>query len=133
MTCATTDGAAALKVAAEKAKIELSTVQQRGQPALIHCRRQRPQHPEHQPDRSKLELMVGGLVERTWVPVRQALEEPPEGGRVDEVIPRGGARRGCPGAAPVEQFLARRRTRGVNRTRWLPLGALSRPACWVAR
>jgi molecular chaperone DnaK len=114
-----------LKEGAEKAKVELSTTQQTEvNLPFITADASGPKHLAIQLSRSKLEQLVGELVEGTIVPVRQALDDakvkPDE---VGEVILVGGQTRMPMVQEAVEKFFGREPHKGVNPDEVVAVGA----------
>ena len=125
-----------LKEAAEKAKIELSTVMQTEiNLPFITADASGPKHLKMTLTRAKLEQLVGDLVERSLGPC-----PPGPGGRQ---VNRRPDRRGRAGRRPdphaagagdgARSSSARSRTRASTRTRSWPSARPSRPACSRAR
>ncbi len=114
-----------LKEAAEKAKIELSTLQQTEiNLPFIAADASGPKHLIRTLTRAKLEQMVHDLVERTLGPCRQALEDAglrPE--QVDEVILVGGMTRMPLVIDTVRKFFGKEPHRGVNPDEVVAVGA----------
>ena len=124
-----------LKEAAEKAKIELSTVMQTEiNLPFITADASGPKHLQMTLTRSKLEQLTADLMERTIGPCRQALEDARlPAASIDEVVLVGGrpvcrpCRRRCASSS------AESRTKASTRTKSWPSAQPSRPACWAAR
>jgi len=114
-----------LKEAAEKAKIELSTLQQTEiNLPFIAADASGPKHLIRTLTRAKLEQMVMDLVERTLGPCRQALEDAglrPE--QIDEVILVGGMTRMPLVIETVRKFFGKDPHRGVNPDEVVAVGA----------
>jgi len=114
-----------LKEAAEKAKIELSTLQQTEiNLPFIAADAAGPKHLIRTLTRAKLEQMVYDLVERTLGPCRQALEDAglrPE--QIDEVILVGGMTRMPLVIDTVRKFFGKEPHRGVNPDEVVAIGA----------
>ena len=114
-----------LKEAAEKAKVELSTTQQTEiNLPFITADASGPKHLNMTLTRSKLEQLVGGLVERTLGPVRQALND--AGLKVediDEVVLVGGQTRMPLVQRTVEGFFHKAPHKGVNPDEVVAIGA----------
>ena len=124
-----------LKEAAEKAKIELSQVQQTQiNLPFITATADGPLHLDESLSRSKFQEMTADLIERCRIPFEQALADAGVNkGDLDHVILVGGATR-----MPAVQELgqprspARSRTSRSTPTRSSPSAPPSRPACCVA-
>jgi len=114
-----------LKEAAEKAKIELSTVQQTEiNLPFITADASGPKHLTMTLTRSKLEQLVGDLVERTMGPVRQALKDANlDVSDIDEVILVGGQTRTPLVQRTVEEFFGKTPHKGVNPDEVVAVGA----------
>ncbi|MGQ9573406.1 MAG: molecular chaperone DnaK [Dehalococcoidia bacterium] len=114
-----------LKEAAEKAKVELSTVMQTEiNLPFITADASGPKHMNIVLTRAKLEQLVGDLVERTIGPCRQALEDAgvtPD--RVGEVILVGGQTRMPLVQETVQKFFGREPHKGVNPDEVVAVGA----------
>src|SRR5688572_8314997 len=105
-----------LKEAAEKAKIELSTVQQTDiNLPFITADATGPKHMTLTMTRAKLEQLVGELVERSLGPCRQAMQDAGvTAGQIDEVVMVGGQTRMPLVVEKVRQFFGKEPHRGVN-------------------
>ena len=114
-----------LKEASEKAKIELSaTMETEINLPFLTADATGPKHMLIKVARSKLEQLVGDLVERSLEPVRRALSD--AGKRptdIDEVILVGGMTRMPLVAKTVEDFFGKKPHRGVNPDEVVALGA----------
>ncbi len=114
-----------LKEAAEKAKMELSTVLQTEiNLPFITADASGPKHLNITLSRSKLEQLVGDLIEKSMVPVRQALAD--SGIRpndIDEVILVGGQTRMPAVQEAVRKFFNRDPHKGVNPDEVVGIGA----------
>ena len=124
-----------LKEAAEKAKIELSTVMQTDiNLPFITADAAGPKHLNLTLTRAKLEQLVGDLVEQTLGPCKQALKDAnltPQ--QIDEVVLVGGQTRMPLVSRRCASSSARSRTRASTRTRSSRSARPSRPACSRAR
>ena len=114
-----------LKEAAEKAKIELSTVMQTEiNLPFITADASGPKHLQMNLTRSRLEQLTADLVERTVEPCRQALNDaklkPQE---VAEVVLVGGMTRMPAVQETVRKFFGREPHRGVNPDEVVAIGA----------
>ena len=114
-----------LREAAEKAKIELSSAQQTEvNLPFITADASGPKHLAITVTRSKLEQLVGSLVERTLEPCKQALQDagvkPAE---IDEVVLVGGMTRMPLVQERVKAFFGREPHRGVNPDEVVAVGA----------
>jgi len=114
-----------IKEAAEKAKIELSTAQESeiNQP-FITSDANGPKHLVLKLTRSKLEELVGGLVEKTLGPVKKALEDAKLSvSDLNEVIMVGGMTRMPMVLAAVEKFFGKKPNISVNPDEVVAVGA----------
>ncbi len=114
-----------IKEAAEKAKIELSTAQESeiNQP-FITSDANGPKHLVLKLTRSKLEELVGGLVEKTLGPVKKALEDAKlSPSDLNEVIMVGGMTRMPLVLATVEKFFGKKPNISVNPDEVVAIGA----------
>jgi len=114
-----------LKEAAEKAKIELSTVTQTEiNLPFITADASGPKHLSVTLTRSKLEQLIMDLVEKTLEPCRQALGDAGKtASQIDEVILVGGQTRMPLVQEKVKQFFAREPHKGVNPDEVVAVGA----------
>jgi molecular chaperone DnaK len=114
-----------LKEAAEKAKVELSTTQQTEiNLPFVTADASGPKHLAIQLSRSKLEQLVGDLVEGTIGPCRQALEDAKvTADQVGEVILVGGQTRMPLVQETVKKFFNREPHKGVNPDEVVAVGA----------
>ncbi len=114
-----------LKEAAERAKIELSSVPETDvNLPFLTADATGPKHLNLRLTRSKFEQLVGGLVERSMAPCRQALEDANKTpGDIDEVILVGGSTRVPLVQKTVEKFFGKKPHQGVNPDEVVALGA----------
>ncbi len=114
-----------LKEAAEKAKIELSTVMQTDvNLPFITADASGPKHLNLTLTRAKLEQLVGDLVEATLGPCRQALQDAGiAAAKIDEVVLVGGQTRMPLVIEKVRQFFGKEPHRGVNPDEVVAVGA----------
>ena len=114
-----------LKEAAEKAKIELSTVQQSEvNLPFITADAGGPKHLNITLTRTKLEQLVTNLVEKTLGPCKAALEDAGfTAAQVDEVILVGGQTRMPLVQDKVKQFFGKEANKGVNPDEVVAIGA----------
>jgi molecular chaperone DnaK len=114
-----------LKDAAEKAKIELSTAQQTEvNLPYITADASGPKHLTLTITRSKLESIVGDLVQRTIEPCKAALKDAGlTAGQIDEVILVGGMTRMPKIMETVKNFFGKEPHRGVNPDEVVAAGA----------
>jgi molecular chaperone DnaK len=114
-----------LKEAAEKAKIELSTVQQTElNLPFITADASGPKHLAMTLTRSKLEQLVGDLVDRSRGPVEQALKDANMStNQVDEVVLVGGQTRMPAVQEMVKAFFGKEPHKGVNPDEVVAIGA----------
>jgi molecular chaperone DnaK len=114
-----------LKEAAEKAKIELSSVQETGiNLPYITVGSSGPMHLDMRLSRSKLEQMISPLVERSMEPVRKALADAKKSPKdIDEVVLVGGSTRIPLVGETVKKFFGKDPHRGVNPDEVVAVGA----------
>jgi len=114
-----------LKEAAEKAKCELSTVQQTEvNLPFITADASGPKHLSITLTRAKLEQLVMDLVEKTVGPCKQALEDAEKTtAQIDEVILVGGQTRMPLVQEKVKQFFGKAPHKGVNPDEVVAIGA----------
>ena len=114
-----------LKEAAEKAKTELSTVQQTEvNLPFITADASGPKHLNITLTRAKLEQLVMDLVEKTLEPCRQALTDAGKtAAQIDEVILVGGQTRMPLVQEKVKQFFGKEPHKGVNPDEVVAVGA----------
>ena len=114
-----------LKEAAEKAKIELSSVQETSiNLPFLTMSSAGPVHLDMRLSRAKLEQMIAPLVERAMEPVRQALKDAkksPE--QIDEVVMVGGSTRIPLVQETVKKFFGKEPNKGVNPDEVVAIGA----------
>ena len=114
-----------LKEAAEKAKIELSTVQQTDiNLPFITADASGPKHMNINLSRSKLEQLVMDLVEKTLEPCKQAVTDAGKTtAQIDEVILVGGQTRMPIVQQKVKQFFGKEPNKSVNPDEVVSIGA----------
>jgi molecular chaperone DnaK len=114
-----------LKEAAEKAKIELSTVQQSEiNLPFITADASGPKHLNITLTRARLEQLVMDLVEKTLGPCRQAVQDAAKtAAQIDEVILVGGQTRMPLVQQKVKQFFGKEPNKGVNPDEVVAVGA----------
>ena len=114
-----------LKEAAEKAKMELSTVMQTEiNLPFITADQSGPKHLNLSLSRSKLEQLVDDLVQRTIPPMKQALKDAGlEPGQIDEVILVGGQTRMPKVQEVVKSYFGKEPHKGVNPDEVVAVGA----------
>jgi molecular chaperone DnaK len=114
-----------LKEAAEKAKIELSTTQSTEiNLPFITADASGPKHLSLNLTRSKLEQLVGDLVDRTKGPVMQALKDAGISAKdIDEVVLVGGQTRMPAVQEMVKQVFSKEPHKGVNPDEVVAIGA----------
>ena len=114
-----------LRDAAERAKIELSsTLETEINLPFITADASGPQHLVKPLTRARLEQLVGGLIDRTEGPCRQAISDSGVGSAsIDDVILVGGMTRMPSVQAKVQQIFAREPSRSVNPDEAVALGA----------
>jgi molecular chaperone DnaK len=114
-----------LKEAAEKAKIELSSVQETSiNLPYVTVGAGGPMHLELRISRAKLEQMITPLVERSMEPVRKALSDAKKSPKdIDEVVLVGGSTRVPLVQETVKKFFGKDPHRGVNPDEVVAVGA----------
>jgi len=114
-----------LKEAAEKAKIELSTVLQAEiNLPFITADASGPKHLQMTLTRAKLEQLTGGLIDRTREPLRRALEDAKLAPRdIDEVVLVGGQTRMPAIQELVRTFFDKEPHKGINPDEVVGVGA----------
>ena len=114
-----------LKEAAEKAKCELSTVQQTDiNLPFITADQSGPKHLNYTLTRAKLEQLVDDLIQRTIPPMEQALKDAGLSPRdIDEVILVGGSTRMPKIQQLVRDFFGKEPNRSVNPDEVVAIGA----------
>jgi molecular chaperone DnaK len=114
-----------LRDAAEKAKIELSSsMEAEINLPFITVKENQPLHFVLKLSRSKLEQLVGGLIEKTFEPVKSCLKDAGvEVNKVDEVVMVGGMTRMPKVYEQVKAFFGKDPNRGVNPDEVVAVGA----------
>ena len=114
-----------LKEAAEKAKMELSTVMQTElNLPFITADATGPKHLSMNLSRSKLEQLVGDLITRTTAPCRQAMSDAGvTADQIDEVVMVGGMTRMPAVAEKVKEIFGKEPHKGVNPDEVVAAGA----------
>jgi molecular chaperone DnaK len=114
-----------LKEAAEKAKIELSSAQQTEiNLPFVTADASGPKHVNVSLTRSKLEQLVGDLIERSLGPCKRAIEDAGvKASDIDEVVLVGGQTRMPAIQAAVKEFFGREPHKGVNPDEVVAIGA----------
>ena len=114
-----------LKEAGEKAKIELSSVQETSiNLPFLTMSNSGPVHLDMRLTRSKLEQMMQPLIERTMEPVRQALKDSKKTpDQIDEIVLVGGSTRIPLVLETVKKFFGKDPNRGVNPDEVVAIGA----------
>jgi molecular chaperone DnaK len=114
-----------LREAAEKAKIELSTMQQTEiNLPYITADASGPKHLVKKFNRAKLEQLTGDLIEKSMKPVQQALDDAGlKPGDIDEVVLVGGMTRMPAVQEKVSSFFGKPPHRGVNPDEVVAIGA----------
>jgi molecular chaperone DnaK len=114
-----------LKEAAEKAKVELSTVVQTDiNLPFVTADASGPKHMNITLSRSKLEQLVGDLVEKTLGPCQQALSDAAiTAAQINEVVLVGGQTRMPLVQEKVRQFFGKEPHKGVNPDEVVAIGA----------
>ncbi len=114
-----------LKEAAEKAKIELSSAQESEiNLPFVTADASGPKHLNLSLSRSKLEQLVGDLIQRSMAPCKQAIKDAGiAASDIDEVVLVGGQTRMPAIRAEVESFFGREPHKGVNPDEVVAIGA----------
>ena len=114
-----------LKEAAEKAKMELSTVMQTElNLPFITADATGPKHLSMNLSRSKMEQLVGDLIDRTTAPCRQAMTDAGVAvDQIDEVVMVGGMTRMPAVAEKVKEIFGKEPHKGVNPDEVVAAGA----------
>ena len=114
-----------LKEGAEKAKIELSSVMETEvNLPFITADQNGPKHLQVKLTRAKLEQLVDDLLQRTMVPVRQALSDAGvDPKKIDEVVLVGGSTRMPKVQQLVREFFGKEPHKGVNPDEVVAIGA----------
>jgi molecular chaperone DnaK len=114
-----------LKEAAEKAKIELSTTQSTDiNLPFITADAQGPKHLNITLTRSKLEQLVGDLIDRTLPPMKSALDDSKlKQADIDEVLLVGGQTRMPSVQKKVQEFFGKEPHKGLNPDEVVAVGA----------
>ncbi len=114
-----------LKDAAEQAKIELSSTQESTiNLPFLTADASGPKHLQVTLTRSKLEQMIGPLVERSMEPVRRALDDAKKSPKdIDEVVLVGGSTRVPLVQKTVTEFFGKQPHKGVNPDEVVAIGA----------
>src|SRR5436189_1593708 len=114
-----------LKEAAEKAKIELSTTQSTEiNLPFITADAEGPKHMNITLTRSKLEQLVGDLIDKTIPPMRNALDDAKmKNSDIDEVLLVGGQTRMPAVQKKVQDFFGKEPHKGINPDEVVAVGA----------
>jgi molecular chaperone DnaK len=114
-----------LKEAAEKAKIELSTAMETEiNLPFVTADATGPKHMQVKLTRAKLEQLVDDLLQRTMVPVKQALADAGvEPSKIDEIVLVGGSTRMPKVQQLVRDFFGKEPHKGVNPDEVVAIGA----------
>jgi molecular chaperone DnaK len=114
-----------LKEAAEKAKVELSTVMETDiNLPFITADQSGPKHLSMKLTRAKLEQLVDDLLQRTMAPVKQALADAGlQPSQIDEVVLVGGSTRMPKVQQLVKDYFGRESHKGVNPDEVVAIGA----------
>ena len=114
-----------LKEAAEKAKIELSSVQETGiNLPYVTVGTGGPMHLDMRLSRAKFEQMIAPFVERSMEPVRKALSDAKKQPKdIDEVVLVGGSTRIPMVQEAVKKFFGKEPHKGVNPDEVVAIGA----------
>jgi molecular chaperone DnaK len=114
-----------LKEAAEKAKIELSTTQSTEvNLPFITADAEGPKHMNITLTRSKLEQLVGDLIDKTLTPMKSALQDAKmKQADIDEVLLVGGQTRMPLVQKKVQEFFGREPHKGINPDEVVAVGA----------
>ncbi|OGD97334.1 molecular chaperone DnaK [Candidatus Curtissbacteria bacterium RIFCSPHIGHO2_12_FULL_38_9b] len=114
-----------IRDAAEKAKIELSTTTETEiSIPYLTADQTGPKHLQMKLSRAKLESLVGDLVEKTFVPVKECLKDAKiDAKKVDEVILVGGMIRMPLVTRKVQEFFGKEPHKGLNPDEVVAVGA----------
>ncbi|HJT16352.1 MAG TPA: Hsp70 family protein, partial [Thermoanaerobaculia bacterium] len=114
-----------MKEAAEKAKIELSTVMETDiNLPFITADQSGPKHLNMQLTRAKFEQLVGDIIQKTMGPVRQALADAGvDPKKIDEVVLVGGSTRIPMVQKLVQDYFGKEPHKGVNPDEVVAVGA----------
>lgn len=114
-----------LRDAAEKAKIELSSSMQADvNLPFITVKDGQPQHFVTKLTRAKLESLVGGLIDRSFEPVKKCLKDAKvDVSKIDEVVMVGGMTRMPQVYEKVKEFFGKEPNRSVNPDEVVAVGA----------
>ena len=114
-----------LKDEAEKAKVELSSMQERAlNLPYVTVGAGGPMHLDMRLSRAKLEQMIAPLIERSMAPVRKALEDAKKTAKdIHEVVLVGGSTRIPMVQETVKKFFGREPHKGVNPDEVVAIGA----------
>ena len=114
-----------LKEAAEKAKMELSTVVETEiNLPFITADQSGPKHLQKKLTRARFEQLVDDLLQRTVAPVRQALSDAGiDPGKIDEVVLVGGSSRVPKVQQIVQELFGKEPHKGVNPDEVVAIGA----------
>lgn len=114
-----------LREAAEKAKIELSSMTETSiNLPYITADARGPKHLSLKLSRSKLEELVGGLVEETLEPVKKALADAKKEAKdIDEIVLVGGMTRMPMVEKTVKEFFGKEPHKGINPDEVVAIGA----------
>ena len=114
-----------LKDAAEKAKIELSSSQETDiSIPFVTADSSGPKHLEMKMSRSKLESLVGELIEKSFDAVKNALKDAKlDAKSIDEVVLVGGMTRMPAVQTAVEKFFGKEGHKGINPDEVVAIGA----------
>lgn len=114
-----------LKDAAEKAKIELSSsLEAEINLPFVTVKDNQPQHLVMKLTRSKLESLVGALIDRTFGPVKDAIKDSKiDASKINEVVLVGGMTRMPKIIERVKEFFGKEPNRSVNPDEVVAIGA----------
>ncbi len=114
-----------LRDAAEKAKVELSTTTETEiSIPYLTADQTGPKHLQLKLSRTKLESIVGDLVEKTFAPVRNCLKDAKtDAKKIDEVILVGGMTRMPLVVSKVQEFFGKEPHKGLNPDEVVAIGA----------
>jgi len=121
-----------LKEAAEKAKMELSTVMETDiNLPFVTANETGPKHLALKLTRAKFETLVEDLLQKTIGPSKQALIDAGITAKeIDEVVLVGGSTRIPRVQQIVRDLFGKEPHKGVNPDEWWRWGRRCRPACW---
>ncbi len=114
-----------LKEAAEKAKVELSSVTTTNiNLPFITATQEGPKHMDYDVSKAKFEELTSDLIEKTMGPTRQALSDAGlDGNKIDKIILVGGSTRIPAVQKAIKDLLGKEPSKGVNPDEVVAMGA----------